>query len=209
MKLQEFRDQIITLMDKFALGTEDESDPGEILELAYADWLHPMSAYQGIRPQISSGFSRDGSGPNTERYNHLGVDLMYPEPNRVRANLPSSDGKWFCPKSQPAINVAPGKCIMVHASDRFSLTMEHRVPGVGQVLVHHRHLDDIFVDEGEIYDRGFNLGTVGTVETDLRHDHFEVHEGQLGAGLKGKAWWKATAINPEPIVRGLVAAGLG
>lgn len=202
-----FLARISALLDVVA-DTEMGDQSGAITPAPYADWLHPMPMAGKLVPVVTSGFSRDGSGPNKHRYNHWGVDIMYREQHRVRPHLPSSDGTFCCPKGLPAINVAPGRVIMVHPDGRYSLTVEHVVPGVGQVLVHHKHLDRIYVDKGELVAAGHHLGMAGTAGTDLRHDHFEVHEGRLGGDLKGAAWWKMTAIDPAPILRELTAVTL-
>jgi len=190
------------LLDKYSAVPATD----EIPEVAYEDWVYPMPMWGTRKPSVSSQFSRDGSGPNTERYNHWGVDIMYR--NKFRKTiieLPNTDrsGWWACPRGLPIINVAPGRCIMVDRQGMFSLTMEHRVPGVGQVLVHHKHLDRIYVDKGELYPAGHHIGMCGATGSDVNHDHAEVHEGRLGKGLKDGAWWKATAVDPEPILRDL------
>jgi hypothetical protein len=175
----------------------------------FAGWVHPMPLWEGRKPVVTSGFvDHFGRGPNQYRWKktgraHIGVDIMYLDPNQGTPYYPYSDGKHCCPNGLPAINVASGRCIMVDKQGMFSLTMEHVVPSVGQVLVHHKHLDSISVVEGEVYGAEFQIGIVGTTGTDLRHDHFEIHEGRLGKGLKNQAWWKATAVDPEPILRGL------
>ena len=171
------------------------ADPDEIEEVEYSNFLFPAPSFlhKGVRYKFTcgSGFSKDGSGPNPDRHDHWGADLMVDRRRdrvHLRNRLPYADSYgWWCPKGLPIINCAPGRVLMVDTTDMFGVTIEHRVKGVGQVLVHHKHCNRIHVDKGEVVAAGASLGIIGATGSDVNHEHFEIHEGRLGTGMEGAA----------------------
>lgn len=113
---------------------------------------------------------------------HDGIDIMAPRGTKVVA-------------------VDDGAVVKLFSSDRGGLTV-YQLDPTGKFIYYYAHLDSYApgLGEGKQLRRGDPIGLVGSsgnASEAAPHLHFEVCE--LGPE---KLWWKSTAINPCPLLRG-------
>jgi len=179
---------------------------GEVPEQgAFEGWVYPMPILEGnIVPQTSSTFSQYGSGPNKDRSNHWGVDIMYRRheddggiwrDGKGIAKHPTYTQNWYCPHSISVLAVGPGTIYEVSRGNSINVLIDHHnVPGFGPCATWYQHLHDAFVEEGDIVLPGDPIGICGLSGTDIRHLHFEFRDHNRGSGRA------AAVVNPAPII---------
>lgn len=158
-------------------------------------WVNPMPIYQGIKPEVSSGF-RTASRPG-----HDGADMMYRLARSTAPAKPRTDGRWFVPTGIiPAYSVGPGHVSKISRSSETGKQMvvidHHSVPGFGALATAYIHLDQtLVVAVGQPVQAGSVIGIVGSTGTDLNHLHFEMWCTGLGPNL---ADWQ---VDPAPYLK--------
>lgn len=181
--------------------------PGEVAD-PFAGWVYPMPMHEGRRPEVSSGFSKNGSGPNKSRRNHWGNDIMYRRhegdggpvsaSGKRKARHPVYTRGWYCHRVD-ALAVGPG---YVHSVNRGWVLLDHgNVPGHGPLATWYQHLHEPLVERGDEVAAGQVIGIVGATYTDINHLHFEWRDCNRG---KGRA---DTVVDPEPFLRRLAVVG--
>lgn len=159
-----------------------------------AGWVWPMPILDGHEPAVSSTYSKDGSGPNTSRRNHWGVDIMYRrhvgDGGPKRPQHPTYTRGWYCPHGVEALAVGPGSVAAVAAG--WVLLDHHDVPGLGPLATWYQHLHEPLVEVGDEVAAGQPIGIVGLTGTDIRHLHFEWRDHSRGRGRR------AGVVDPEP-----------
>lgn len=135
-------------------------------------------------PKVTSGFKHPA------RPNHVGADLFYPYHPALDPPMKVGDGgrttKWWVPDDgmgSAAYAVADG--VVEMAGWR---PTGYRVwIDIGDYSVGYFHLSDLKVKVGQKVQQGQPIGTIGhnPVDTDAKHLHFELHEGDLDNYPKG------------------------
>ena len=167
-------------------------------------WVKPMPAtWQGRKLRMTSGFAKDGRGPNKSRHNHLGCDFMYRRRLPGRAKHPHYTRWHWCPDGVPFYSVGPG--VVTYADwrrDRFIVVVDHgEIAGIGHLRTWNSHAKELTVERGDVVKAGDTLGIVGKTGTDIVHLH---HGWLVGRPVPGKRWshgYKAMSIDPWPYLK--------
>lgn len=166
-----------------------DTHPRQTLE----GWVWPMPrSWEGRPLQVSSRFSKDGSGPNKSRYTHLGVDLMYRRRIRGRVKHPHYTKRFWCPDGVPLLNVGAGRVVTAEwRNDRWIVVVHHgEVEEVGLLMTWNSHAKELHVEVGQRVVAGQAIGIVGDTGTNITHCHH--------GWLVGRGTWKGRSIDPEP-----------
>jgi len=169
----------------------------------FEGWIYPMPPFVDVKgtfgdagkiylPQITSTYSKNGSGPNTDRANHWGVDIMYKKAPTGRASATEDQYGNFCPLGITVLAAGPGTIYAVAPGN--VLIDHHEVKGFGPVTTWYQHMNEALVQVGDKVLAGDPIGIAGTVYTDLRHLHFELRDHRRGASRA------LATIDPEPII---------
>lgn len=186
-------------------AAEPDVDTAPELGKPFDGWVYPMPVWvdddgdfgqagQVYLPKITSRYSKNGSGPNTSRKDHWGIDVMYKKDSTGRHHYPDEDKYGnFCPAGINVLSVGPGTIYAVHQGN--VLVDHHDVKGYGPCTTWYQHMNEALVEVGDEVEAGQAIGICGTVFTDLRHLHFEFRDHKRG-GTRA-----ASVVNPEPFVK--------
>ncbi len=185
--------------------TSPGADTAPIVTSPFAGWVYPMPPFidkegrwgdvgQVFLPRVTSGYSKYGSGPNTDRENHWGVDVMYKKVSTGKHLEPTEDKYGnFCPAGISVLSIGPGTVWSVNRGN--VLIDHHNVPGFGPLTSWYQHMNEALVEKGDQVVAGDPIGICGTVYTNLRHLHFEFRDHNRGGSRA------ASVVNPEPFIR--------
>lgn len=165
---------------------------------SFIGWVQPMPAtWKKRKLRMTSGFSKEGSGPNKHRYTHLGTDWMYRRWFPGRAKHPEYTKGYWCPDGVPFFAIGPGEVTFARwRNDRWLCVVDHgRINGT-HLKSWYSHGKELFVEEKQEVDAATHLGIVGHTGSSVNHLHLGLRNMDLGDT------WLAQNIDPYPFVKG-------
>jgi murein DD-endopeptidase MepM/ murein hydrolase activator NlpD len=201
----------IRAMESELLFERMEEEEESVIVKPFEDWVYPMPILDGIVPDVSSGFGKDGKG-NKGRKNHWGSDVMYrrhddddgpqelyPRGHKYaglrRQKSPIYSPAWYCPRDVPIYAVGPGTVWSVNWGANNNVKIDHHnVPGFGPLCTWYQHCYDVLVKKGDEVEAGDVIAIVGAGSSNLNHLHIEWRDYNRGNSRK------AVVVDPEPFI---------
>lgn len=168
-----------------------------IVKESFAGWVKPMPEKWKKRPlRMTSGFSKEGSGPNKSRYTHLGNDFMYKRRIWGKVKHPEYTRGFWCPDGVPFFSIGPGEVSFAQwRNDRWIVVVDHgRIDGV-HLKSWYSHAKELHIEEKQKVEAGTPLGIVGHTGSNVNHLHLGLRNMDLGDT------WLAQNIDPWPFVK--------